>query len=108
MLRLREQRVQVERGTEHGDGAVAGARPLLLRPVAVELDPVPVRVGEIDRLTDAVVRGAAEGMAGREEAAESVGERGRVGVANRDVEEAGVPGGRRRAAAALPRVQADV
>ena len=43
-----------------------------------------------------------------DEPAERVRERGAVGIADREVEEARVPGRRRRAAAALPRVQADV
>src|SRR5712692_7192017 len=55
-VELCEQRLQVERRVEHRDaGAVFRARPFLAWPVAVELDPVPVRVAQIDRLADAVV-----------------------------------------------------
>ena len=43
-----------------------------------------------------------------DEPAQRVGERGPVGIEDREVEETRVAGRRRRAAAALPRVQADV
>src|SRR5438105_5901728 len=60
-IELGEQRLQVERRIEHRDAvAVFGARPLLARPVTVELDPVLVRVAEIDRLADAVVARAVD------------------------------------------------
>ena len=53
----------------------ARSRPLLARPVAVELDAVPVRVAQVDRLADAVVGGAVERDAGVEHAAHGVGQR---------------------------------
>src|SRR5579872_983481 len=49
--------VQVERAREHGD-VVALAfrpRPLFARTVAVQLDPVVVRIAKADRLAHAVV-----------------------------------------------------
>ena len=46
-----EETLHVERVREHRHlGAVRSARPLLLRPVAVELDAVPVGVGQVDSL----------------------------------------------------------
>ena len=64
-----EQRVEIERRAEHRDGAVVPTRPLLLGPVAVELDAVLVRIAEVDRLADAVVAGAVDRVARREQRA---------------------------------------
>ena len=51
---------------DHGDFLAAGrARPLLTRPVPIELDPVAVGIAEVERLADAVVGGALEGDARR-------------------------------------------
>ena len=94
----------------HRDAAAAvrRPRPLLLRPVAVELDAVAVRVAQVDRLGDAVVGGAVDRPLRVDEPLERVAELRPVRVADRDVVEAGRAGRRRRAAARLPRVQAEV
>ncbi len=53
-------------------GAPSGERGhSLARPVPVELDAVAVRVAQVDRLADAVIRGAVEWDAGREDPADS-------------------------------------
>ena len=93
---------------DHGERAVGIPRPFLLRPVPVELDAVLVRIAEIERFADAVVARAVELDAGLDQPAERIGERGARRVEDGDVVEPGRAGGRRRAAFALPGVQADV
>src|SRR4051812_21076029 len=75
-----EKRAQVERDADHRD-AVTVSRPLLARPVAVELDAVAVEVAQVDRLADAVIARALDRHAGLEHAAQRHGERLAVGVA---------------------------
>src|SRR5918996_1570547 len=72
---LVQQRAEVERPREHPDRAVGCRRPLVPRPVAVQLDAVAVRVAEVDRLADAVVRGALERDSRVEHVADGLGER---------------------------------
>ena len=86
----------------------AGSRPVLARAIPVELDAVPVRVAEVERLADAVVGRAVEADPGVEQPAQRVGERLAGRVADRGVEEPGRPRRRRRAALALPGVEPDV
>jgi len=78
--------------------------PFCARAVVVELDPVAVGVGEVDRDVRAVV----DRVAVVEQPLDRVGELAAVGVEKRDVVEPGVPGRGRRAGGALPGVQADV
>src|ERR1700688_5258406 len=99
---------EVEGIGAHGDSAVRGARPLLARAIPVELEAVAVGGGEVDRLADAVVGSALQADTRVEDPAHRRGERGLCWIADRDVIEAGVAGGRRRAAAALPGVEANV
>src|ERR1051326_5638546 len=99
--------VQGPRVHLHTD-TLARPGPLLLRPVPVELDPVLVRIAEVDRLADAVVARAAQRDPGLEHAADGIAERGARRVADRDVVEARRPRRRRRRTLGLPRVQADV
>ena len=82
--------------------------PLLFRPVAVELDPVPVGIAEVDRLGDAVVGRAVDRPTGLGEPPQRVAERAPVRVADRDVIEPGRPRRRSRPAARLPGVQSEV
>ena len=107
-LPLLQQRLDIQPLREHRELAVRPERPLLLRPVPIELDAVVVGIAQIERLADAVVAGAVERDAGRHQAAERVGERGARRIEDRDVIEAGRAGRRRRAALALPGVEADV
>ena len=71
----------------------ARRRPLLARPVGVELDAVAVRIGEVDRLRDAVVGGALDRRAGHGEAAQRLREREPVREEQREVVQAGVAAG---------------
>ena len=95
VVELPEQRADVER---LGDQARRDlALPDLARAVVVDLDAVPVGVGEVDRLADEVVRHPDE----RDALARGVGEPARevraLGHAQGEVEEAGVAPGRRGA-----------
>lgn len=49
-FKLGQKAPQVEWAGEHIEAAVLGERPLVLRPVPVELDPVVVRVTEVEGL----------------------------------------------------------
>src|SRR5215831_18368357 len=107
--RLGEQAREVEPPRDHGDALpLRGSRPLLLRPVSIELDAVSVRISEIDGLTDTVVGGAVERDAGVEDALHGSREVRAIGKAHRDVVEPGRPRRGRGAAVALPGVEADM
>jgi hypothetical protein len=62
-------------------------RPFLARPVAIELDPVPLGVGEVERLADEVVGRAAQVPARIEDSAERAGEVGPGRDEERQVEQ---------------------
>ena len=55
-LQFENQLVKVERRGDHAQLTIWLARPLLPRTVAVELDPVSLRISQVERLADAVVR----------------------------------------------------
>jgi hypothetical protein len=89
----------VERLGEHPDAVAGVARrgPVLDRPVAVELDPVPVGVVEVDRLGDAVVRRAGDRRARDRQPLEGAGQLLAVWEEQREVVEPRVAAGRPRA-----------
>ena len=60
VARLRPQRVQIQRRDAHVQMTIDD-RPLGARPIAIDLDPVVVRVREVQRLADPMVRGALHG-----------------------------------------------
>jgi len=64
---LPQQIFQIEPLGEHRQRALRRARPLLFRPVPIELDAVLVRVAQIKRLADAVIAGAVEGNSGADD-----------------------------------------
>ena len=70
-----------------------------LRAIPVELEPVAVGIAQVERLADAVIGRAVERDARVDQAAQRVGERGAIGIADRGV----VEPGRSRAAAARRR-----
>ena len=92
---LLEERRQVEGRGEHADSSLLGVRPVLEGAIAIELDPVALGVGEVDRLGDPVVGRALElaGQAGG--ASHRGGKRRAVRVAEGRVEEPGVRHARR-------------
>src|ERR1700690_1118897 len=103
-----QQIMQVERVREHLQAAVRPLRPLVLRPVPIKLDAIVVWVAQVKRLGDAVVAGAFERDLGDDQPAQRVGEQRTGRVENGGMVKAGGAGGRRRAAQALPGVQAQM
>jgi hypothetical protein len=85
-----EQPVQVERLGAAVPAGVGEVGPDLARPVGGELDLVAVRVGEVDRLGDAVVGGAVDARARLGQAGRGARELEPRRVQERDVVEAGV------------------
>src|SRR5262249_40773572 len=77
-----EEVLQIERAGEHGQSAVCGARPRILRSVPVEFHAVFVRVTKIERFADTVVGGTVQNNAGIQDAAQSAGQIGPGGVEN--------------------------
>ena len=75
-----EQRVKIERPREHGDAALGIARPFGLGAVPVELDPVAVGIGQVERLADPVVARPVERHLCGDQPPQRLGQRGtRVG-----------------------------
>ena len=103
-----EEAFEVEAAGVHGEIAFDVVGPEVAGAIPVEFDAVVVGVAEVDGFADAVVGGAFERNFGGEDAAESGGEFGAGGVDDGGVVEAGCAGGRRVAAEAFPRVEADV
>src|SRR5215207_9559477 len=79
---LLQQAVEIEPLREHGQLAVRGARPLLVRFIPIEFHAVLVGVAQVKRLAHAMVRGAVEGYARRNQPAQRIGERGAGRVVN--------------------------
>ena len=92
---LAEQALEIERKRRHLD-RVTGERPFVARPVAVELDAVPLRVGEVERLGDEMVGGSGERPARTGHPAQRACEVGPRRHEEREVEEAGRPRRARR------------
>ena len=100
--------MQVESSGVHGEVAAGVFGPLAFGAIPVELDTVVVGIVEVEGLADAVVGGSVEGDVGGEEAVQSVGQCCAGGIEDGEVVEAGGSGRWRRAAEALPGVEADV
>ncbi len=93
------QAAQTEPLGHHAQRSGSIARPRRTRPIPVELEAIPVGIAQIQRLADAVVARALERDAGLVEPAQRVGERGAIGISDRDMIETRRA---RRAAAARP------
>src|SRR5713101_30048 len=106
--RFTQQIVEIEPPGDHVERAVRRARPKLLPPVAIELDPVLVGVAQVERLAHAMVGSAVERNAGLDQAAERIRKRGARRIEDREMIEPGGPGRRRRSAQTLPGVERDV
>ena len=90
-LAVRQQLAVVEAvGLQHRPAV--GVEPLGARSVVVQLDAVRVGVGEVDGDAAAVVGGVVDRMAVVEQAAHGAAQLAAVGVEERDVVEARVPG----------------
>ena len=55
---LGEERLQIESFGKHGERAIGVAGPLLTRAVPIELEPVPIRIPQVNRLAHPVIRRA--------------------------------------------------
>src|ERR1700688_3290601 len=106
--RFAQQTVEVEPAGDHVELALGRARPKLLRPGAIELDPVVVGGAQIERLAHAMVGAAVERNAGRNETAERIRKRGARGIEDREMIEPRAVGRRRRPAETLPGIERDV
>ena len=95
IVELAEEVVHVERLRRHP--AADLSLPQLARPVGVDLDPVPVRVSEVDRLADVVVGEAGQRHPVARGVREPAGEVDAARHEQREVIEAGVSDGRPRA-----------
>src|SRR5436190_6631687 len=73
--RFAQQVVEIETARDHVELAVRGPGPEMLRPVAIELDPVLVGIAQIERLAYAMIRSAVERNACLDEPAQGVRER---------------------------------
>src|SRR5579871_291482 len=93
---------------EHRQPAVGSARPLLGRPIPIELDAVVVGIAQIKRFAHAVVGGALERDLGFDEPAQRIGEARAGRIQNRQMIEAGGTERRWCAAAALPGIEPDM
>ena len=82
---------EVERQRGHLDLAVHD-RPLLARAVAVDLDAVVLRIAQVERLADEVIRGAGELPAAVHHATQRPGELDSARHQQGQVEEAGAAG----------------
>ena len=85
VIHLGEEAAEVERERVHAEHS-AGDGPLVARTVAIELDAVPLRVGQVERLADEVVGGAAQTPARGDHPAERKREVGARGDEDRQVE----------------------
>lgn len=92
----------------HGEATIGEARPFLGCSIAVELEAVAIGIGEVEGLADAVVGGAFKGDSGLGESLQGIPQGWPIGVKKGGVEQPGVTCWRRRPAAALPGIEADV
>src|SRR5678815_2665975 len=58
---FQEEGLEVERRADHVQRTIGRSRPLFARPVAIQLDPVLVRIGQVDGFTYSVVARALQG-----------------------------------------------
>src|SRR6478672_4292119 len=107
-LCFREQIVEIERPREHRKATLRGPRPLLRRAVPIKLNTVFIRVAEVKCFTDPVIGRAVELDTCPPQALERIGQFRAVWVENRHMKQPRGAARRRRASAALPRVEPDV
>ena len=93
--RAREHALDVERERRHLQLAL-GARPVLARPVAVDLDSVALWIVEVERLRHEMVGRTREPVPGRRDPVQGAGELGPVGDEEREMEETGRATGAQR------------
>src|SRR5689334_5468389 len=102
-----EETREIERLAAERERAIL-PRPLVRAAVPGQLDAVEVGVVQVDRLVGTVVRSAIDAPAPVQQPCERDGQIPAGGVVDREVVETSRAGGRRRAALALPGVEADM
>jgi hypothetical protein len=108
VVELREKPLDIKGSGHHGEAAIGRAGPLFLRPVAIKLDAVAVRILEVQCFGDTVVRGPIDGIVGLEEPREGEGEIPPPRIQDGEVKEPCRMGRRRVGIAAHPGVESDV
>jgi hypothetical protein len=103
-----QQAFKIQPAREHRQLTVSGARPLIRRPIPVQLHAVVVGIAKVERLADAMVGSAVEANPRLQHAAQRIGQLRAGRVEDRRVVQPGRAGGRRRAAKTFPGVQSDV
>jgi hypothetical protein len=78
-----QQLLQIQRSCKHHQFAVGTPRPLLPRTIAIQLNPVPIRITQLQRLANSMVRCAVERDARPRQPLQSIGQRslGRIQIA---------------------------
>ena len=107
-LRFLKKPFEIERFRAHVQSAVWSPRPLLLGPVPIKLDSIPIGIAQIQRFTHAVVRCAFEWNACLNQAAQSIGEFGPSWINDREMVKARRSAMRRRTAVTFPGIQSDM
>ena len=100
--------VEVKPGREHGQAAVGVARPLVLGPVPIKLHPVLVRVAQVERFRNPVVRGPIELDIMFLQAPQGIAQIGPRRIKDGRVVKPCCARRRRRAAKAFPGIQAQM
>src|SRR4051794_14002364 len=100
--------IDVEPAREHRQRAIGIARPLLLGPVAIKLNPVLVRIAQVERFTDAVIAGSIESNARCHHAMQRIGEGWSRRIKDGGVKQPSCSRRRGSAAFAFPGVESDV
>ncbi len=75
-----QQRFYVEAARVHRESSIRLPRPVYRRPVTVELYPIPIRISQIEGLTDSVIARSIQRNPGLHHAAQRSPERGSAGI----------------------------
>src|SRR5829696_1216838 len=105
---LLQQIVNIKTPRVHRQLAVRRTRPLLLRPIPIELDAIVIWVAQIECLAHAVVGGAVERNLRRDQAAERIRQNRTRRIENCQMVEAGGARLRRPTATTFPSVETDM
>lgn len=100
-----QQRLQIQWSCKHRQLAVGTPRPLLPRTIPIQLNPVPIRITQIQRLAHSMVRCAVERDARPHQPLQSIGQRSLGRIQNRQMIKPRSSRCRSRPTCALPRIQ---
>ena len=98
----------MQRFGAHGELSILCMGPLFLGPIPVKLDAVAVRITQVNRLADPLVRRPFERDASAQNPSQGICELGPRRIKDGEMIQPCRAGRRRRASLALPRVQSDV